>query len=48
MPDIIDILNKITAAKGPEFTEGLVVGINLTTPRTPDPEPQQSGDTTAA
>ena len=38
MPEIIELLNKISAAKGPEFTEGLVVGINLTTPAKPDTE----------
>lgn len=38
MAEIIDLLNKISAAKGPEFTEGLVAGINLTTPDKPDPE----------
>ena len=36
MPEIIELLNKISAAKGPEFTEGLVVGINLTTPAKPE------------
>ena len=36
MPEIIELLNKISAAKGPEFTEGLVVGINLTTPDKPE------------
>ena len=36
MPEIIELLNKISAAKGPEFTEGLVVGINLATPDKPE------------
>ena len=38
MPEIIDLLNKITEAKGPEFTEGLVVGVNLTTPEKKEPK----------
>lgn len=38
MPEIIELLNKISAAKGPEFTEGLVVGINLATPDKPESE----------
>lgn len=33
MPDkIVNILNAITEAKGEEFAEGFVVGVNLTTP----------------
>ena len=32
MPEkIVDILNAISAAKGPEFAEGFVAGVNLTT-----------------
>ena len=32
----IDLINKIRAARGDDFTEGLVVGINLTTPAKPE------------
>jgi hypothetical protein len=33
MPEkIVDILNAISAAKGAEFAEGFVAGVNLTTP----------------
>ena len=33
MPDkIVNILNAITEAKGEEFAEGFVAGVNLTTP----------------
>lgn len=33
MPEqIVDILNRISEAKGPEFVEGFVAGVNLTTP----------------
>lgn len=45
MPEIIDMLNKISAAKGQEFTEGLVAGINLTTPAKPDTDPEEENET---
>lgn len=45
MPEIIELLNKISAAKGAEFTEGLVAGINLTTPAKPDTEPEEENET---
>lgn len=33
MPDkIVNILNAISEAKGAEFAEGFVAGVNLTTP----------------
>jgi hypothetical protein len=33
MPEqIVDIINKITAAKGAEYAKGFVDGVNLTTP----------------
>lgn len=33
MPDkIVNILNAISKAKGAEFAEGFVAGVNLTTP----------------
>jgi hypothetical protein len=39
MPEqIVDILNAITAAKGAEFTEGFVAGVNLTTPEKKEAE----------
>lgn len=30
---ILDVLNKLSEAKGPEFTEGLIAGINIGTSR---------------
>ena len=44
MPEIIELLNKISAAKGPEFTEGLVAGINLTTATKPEEPEEKTGD----
>ena len=41
MSEVIDLLNKISAAKGPEFTEGLVIGINLTTAKPDTEEPEE-------
>lgn len=43
MPEaIVDILNKITEARGAEYTKGFVDGINLTTP-----EPEVTDDADA-
>ena len=43
MPEnIVDILNKISAAKGPEFAEGFVAGVNLTTPVKKDEKEAES------
>lgn len=38
MSEVIDLLNRVTEAKGPEFTEGLIAGINLATPKKKDGE----------
>lgn len=36
MPEnVVEILNKITAAKGEAFAEGFVAGVNLVTPEDP-------------
>ena len=34
----IDLINKIRTARGDDFTEGFLAGINLTTPAKPDTE----------
>jgi hypothetical protein len=36
--DIVNIINKISEAKGEAFAEGFVAGINLTTPAKKDEE----------
>lgn len=36
--NILDTLNKLTEAKGAEFTEGLIAGINIGTAKTAEAE----------